>query len=516
MKLRTYGILLGAILLLLGGIILAAGRSYIAINVQGARAGQDIVYTIFDQDSKQTITETSQATTYKKLLPTGNYEVTVKQGEQTYFKITRAQRFMTTSVVDAAVQPEKSRSYIGNNPKSCIQLLGDRLLSIPCGDTVTNLQIHQPANAVSPTFTSKSRTPLSGFLQSTLTINNVTYALIKATPSTDSDGAPYTLYVLSNTGSLTNGLALSDLDPTLNFVATAYQKGVLVYSTTGDDMYYYPTVAAKPSKLSIPGPTDNEMTFNNLTTYKDAVVVGYSYTPISQIPGAVISVTEELELDNEDSPKTKAGSEILVYRNNKTTHFKTDSNINYAQLCSDSYICIYQEGTLQVFEINDDTLRLDYQVSGVSDFMTTANGIRIVRGDGVVNFDIASKQGNYEYTFGAYAYCGLQNDSLGYVLCIRNDNERTAALRIDTSADNGDSIDKKVSRLARDDAVRDVSIYGSFISISPKLGELEYDPAINGYRNNSDNTRQTTAQIDQLYDLIGFDRARYTVTTTIK
>ena len=515
-KSKLYAILLLAGLLLVFGVYFVSSRAYIAINVPGAVQGSEVSYTLYNQGSKQTTSFTSSPDV-RRLVPTGTYEVTVRQDGQSYLAIVDNGRFFSTTTVTAGLSGEKARSFVGNNSKSCIHLVDGTLLSIPCGDTIKNLQIHKPANATLPTFTTKASSPLEGYVESMLRIKGVNYALIKAPADGEDQGAPHTLYALTKDGITGEGRVLAGLSASQTYEAEPYRDGLLVYSLAGDSLLYYPEIGSQPVRLSVDKPKDSNLIFNLLNISGDSLVLAYSNNQVRQIPGSLTVSDEDIPLgSSSDKKKTAETSELLVFTEGQTNSYQLEGSFDNVRLCGTAKICVLNEGLLSVYATGGGELEPQYELAGVSAIEAGPSGLLVIRNEGIMNFDVETRQGSVEYSLGTYEFCGMRPVEGGYIVCTANKDGRKAALYINQTEADTDTIDKKVAQLLDDPAVKDVSVYGTYIYVSPELGERTYNSALNGYVYSAESKRNAAAAIDRKVDDLQIDRAHYTIVNTIQ
>lgn len=516
MKLKSY-ILLGlAGLLLLFGVYYVSSRAYITVNIQGAPQDGEFRYTLYNQDTQEATTVKSTSPQLKRLLPTGAYEVTVQHESGSFFTVVDNGRFFGTTNVEAGMTGEKARSFVGNNPKSCMQLAEGVLLSIPCGDTVTKLQIHQPASATLGTFTTKSISPLEGFVESMFTLNNTPYALIKSPDISEDQGAPHTLYVLTKDGNLTAGKTMPGLSSSQTYAAEPYRQGLLVYSLDGSELFYYPVIGGQPVKLSIGKPKTEGLTFNTLSVSRESILLTYSANEVRQIPGSRVLTDEEILPGGEDTEAAKTDSEVVVFSDGQTTNYPLKGTIDSARLCGSDKLCVLDNGIIQVYATAGGELEPLFAVSGVDSIDASPGGLLVIRNDGILNLDVETRLGSLEYSFGTYQFCGVRQAATGYTVCVTNTKGTDVALQINQDAADTDAIDKKVAKLLDSSAVKDVSMYGTSIFISPNVGELVYNPDINGYTYSPEAKKSAADAIGRAVSELQIDTARYRVLSTIQ
>src|SRR5690606_38943280 len=93
------------------------------------------------------------------LVERGDYEIVATQGTKGSLAIVSAGGFLGTNKSLALLQSEKARSFIGDNPGSCMHLVRNILASTPCRGYVEELGFHVPANATRASFVKKALGP---------------------------------------------------------------------------------------------------------------------------------------------------------------------------------------------------------------------------------------------------------------------------------------------------------------------------------------------------------------------
>ena len=150
----------------------------------------------------------------------------------------------------------------------------------------------------------------------------------------------------------------------------------------------------------------------------------------------------------------------------------------------------------------------------ITSIQNTDVGLLALSDTRILNLDVDNKTGFVEYSFGDRKFCGLQKDVGGYLLCQTNTKGVNAVLRIDQTSNNSDSIDKKVAGLEKMSEVKNVSVYGQFLFISPDLGELVYDNSL-GFFNYDPSVKQSVNdKISHQIDVLGVDRNTYHIINT--
>lgn len=488
---------------LLLAVLLAAffwfyNHAYAEITVQGAD-GKAVAYTLRNQKSGKTVEFSSSDSVVRKLLARGSYEVLARANEHSHFSVINVRGFLGKTAVKATLAPEKSRKFIGDNPAPCMHYNGQTLVSFGCGSSYGDIRQHVPATATLPTFVRKPSGIIYGDIEGTVTTTEGSFMLIKAPAEDEDQGAPHTLYPLTDNLELQNGTALLDLDEDKTYSMQAYKQGFLVYDNAYESVYHYPSVKAKPSSVNIDKPQDEQLKPYALSARGEVIVMAFSNN------------TEGEVADIHDTTSTKIKNEVVVREEGKTRRFTFKNQYAAVRLCGNSKLCLLHGDRLEVYDISGDKQTFLYSVSDVRTVENSGNGLLVVREKFVIYLNIDSRQGYIHYSLGDYGFCGIQNESGGYVLCLINSKNDKVALFVDQRADNMGSIDKKVAELLKVPQVKDLSVYDRFIYVSPETGELVYDQAAGGFVPEPATLAAANQAINQAVVRLGIDRSVYTV-----
>ncbi len=107
------------------------GHSFIKVSVDMPVNGE-IHYELINQNTKKSSTYTTKASSIKKLVKKGSYEMLVKNQETSSFSVQSTKSFLRTTTINSNLQTEKSREFVGNNPGPCMYYDQSVLISYPC------------------------------------------------------------------------------------------------------------------------------------------------------------------------------------------------------------------------------------------------------------------------------------------------------------------------------------------------------------------------------------------------
>lgn len=506
---RTRLILLAVLAIIILVLVWCFTHSFVEITVNNSVNG-DLNYRLLDQSNLRTAETTSSSKTIKKLVRRGSHEVLVRQGETSYFAVVKSNGFLSTSRVSAELSVEKARSFIGNNPGSCMYIVAGVLLSQACGDSVDRLQTHVPATASLPTFTKKAATPFSGFVEGVANTSEGSIILIKSPDVDEDEGAPHTAYLLNAIGATTNGVALADLEENKVYNLVNYKDGFIVYAPDSSRAYYYTSRAAAPSIISLNQPKTTGLKLNSLNTKDETIVMAYSNDTRRELSNTSDPEGEEIHSETVDAP-SKIKSEVVLQNDGQAKHFVFETEPARIRYCAENKICTLDEGVLGIYDVSSDKQKLEFRVTGVTSIENSPSGLLVVREEGVMRLDLDKHQGMIEYTLGDYRYCGIRPEGTTYIVCVANNDNLRSAILVNPNQNDTDNIDKKIQELAKLGEIKELSIYGNFIYVSPELGDLKYIEASGGFGYDPALISSANTKINQEIERLGIDRNKYTV-----
>lgn len=488
------------------------GHAYIEINVTG-NANGEMAVTLTKQPGEDPVELKSQNQKIRKLVGRGDYQVLVQRGEQSFFQLVKTNGFLSTSKVRAETMPEQQRQFVGNNPRTCMYSVDDVLLSNICGDSFIQLQTHVPATATQPTFTTQKNDGSTGTLEGIVTTPRGNLALLQAL---DGETTNHFLYSINGRGELGEPRLLPDLQPDREYSLVGYREGFLIYDQAGRQFFYYTSAATTPERLNITTPDDDRLVFDSLQVDGDNLALTYSSDSFDDLlnfdsPEGIEAHPPEVEASIRPSGDPK--SQVVLYvpdQSPKTLNFAAAPLRAYA--CGSDRLCLQSPGKLTVYDSRGDEPKPLYALDSVTAVQNSTAGLLVVQPAGILRLDVARRQGFMEYTFGEYRYCGLQSVQAGsYVLCLFDTNDQRLALRINQTQPNNSSIDKKVAELLKLGEVKDLSVYGRFIYVSPELGEPAYDESSNSFGYPPATIAAVNGKINQEIARLGIDRNTYSV-----
>lgn len=474
-------------------------HGYLEVEANVKTAGYRLVIT--DQKTGKKTELTPESNTTKKFVSRGSYEVFVSEPEQNYVAIAEVSGFMKTVHITTKATAEHARKFIGDNPGPCMFYTGSVLFSYGCSDTFNNFLLHKPATQNDPSYTQKNSGSLKGMIEGVLHTKQGNLVLLKV-PGVDEDqGAPHTIYGLDeSTGDVTTGTGLSTLNDDATYDILGYKQGFVIFSSA--ELLYFESPKASPKQLALPKPKTKNASFVGLATDRDKITALYA--------------TNTEEGDAKDQIKAKGKSEVIVLEDSKdAVHYTFKQDATSAALCGDKLLCLMNSTGLSVYDITDNKPAFLYQIFGAKWVKEINKRLYIVNNDGVLVFDTNTKSGSLSYSFGSYEYCGIQSYDKGYVLCLITPSQDKVALVVDVTQSNKTSIDKKIAKLLDTPEIKKISIYDSFIYITPDAGDLIYDDAQQTFTYDPVKKASANAAIQKAVDAQKIDRNLYRIINTI-
>ncbi len=475
-------------------------HSFIEVTI--ANPGKDkVTYKITDQKSKKIVELNDAPIKVKRLVSRGTSEVFVDQNGLSFFAVAKSSGFLRTKKIEATVLSEKQRTFTGNNPASCMHLAAKTFISYNCGGFYSELQIHKPATADTPTYVEKNPFPLNRLIEGVIKKPEGSLILLQPVQAEDT---LHTLYTLNEDLSLGGEIGLADLGLEKTYSMLPYREGFLVYenyyNSSLEKLLYYPSASARPLSITLERPKDSEFVPNSLNINGEVIAAVYTK-----------GLKEDTEIEN---PKTFKGAqtEVIVSNNGVLNHFTFKTLFSFVTPCGSNKLCTLAGKQLDVYDISGKKQKLLYSVSNVESIQNYNKTALVSRENEILELDIDKGEGFASYTLGDYSYCGIQtNNSEGYTLCLTNGRDKKVALYIDQKTNLSDPVDKRISNLLKYPEIDEVSIYGEYIFILPVVGAPVHNiatdlssPDITILKKNSTKVRE--AILEQ-----GIDQSRFKI-----
>lgn len=471
------------------------GSSYIEISVSG-QTGTDHTYTLINQASHKKTMVNNAPGHLKMRVPKASYDVLVQNSSASYFSVIKTGAFLKTTRVDAKLQPEKKRLFVGNNPLPCMNYLKNYLISYDCGDYFNSINIHVPATATIPTYVLKNTNLAGRFFDGIVRTPTGTVALIRNFVGEGTDEGSgknyYSVYRLDNQLKILNSRSLTNLNPAKLYSMRAYGNGFILYDSAFEDISAYSSWKSKPATVSSDGPKEKD------------------------VQPASLAVTGSDILKLYSSRGKKLVSEIVALRNGRQEHFILPGQYLDARFCGQQKLCALGDKRLDVYDTASQKPKFQYQVSGARAVEDSTKSLLVVTEAGVLNLNVDNRSGWLDYSLGDYTFNSWQTAEDGYLLNLTNNKSGQVALYVDQRRANADSIDKKIAELQKISDVSAVSVYGKYIYVTPDAGQLVYNKKIKGLAYDQQAINQANRAIAQAIVKLGINTKTYKVISTLK
>lgn len=453
----------------------------------GSTAALNLYSTSKAKDNRMDIKTPS----FKKIVGKDSYEINLTQNNTSFFGVIKTGSFLQTTKVDAELQTEKARQFVGNDPSECMEYLFSVLYSYSCGDFYANIKAHQPATESLPTLkTGISASPISGNVEGFVWLEGTNFVLIQSRFSEEKPSDHY-IYKVNEDLSLSNSIKLAELNPDSSYSIEQYKNGFLAYDSALRNIFYYERVGANATSISVQPVGKNNLSAVSLSVSDNFIITLYT----------------------EGGPD-KGRSVIVVTDGTNSKNYEIKKRYAMATLCGDkSRLCALGSNKMGVYDLSSDKPKLLYELDNVSQINGSEKGFLVVNKTGVLNFDTISQSGFYEYSFGDYKFNYIELVSDGYILNLTNNKDNKVAVLVNHNVENTDGIDKKISSLQKLPEVKFVNVYGKYIYVSGGLGERSYNPELSDYIYNPETKKAVAEKINKEIDRLGIDRNVYTISS---
>lgn len=484
-------VILGAI-----GIYLFSQYGFLQLKLPENTNNQTIQYKILDQDGNEIYSKSTTSVSTKKLVKKGKYQVSVSQNNKNSYSVLDTAGFLQTTTSEPELKAENSRMFVGNNPNFCMQYENEILYSSYCTEP-GGLMAHLPATSKVPT---TAQAEMEGaYLPSKglISLNDNDNILI-----TEEEDASVSLYNIDSSLSVNNQRLLNDISSDEVGGIMNYTSGFIVYSPALSELKYFesPTSTPKRKTILLEKETKNPVQISVLDKE-----IGVLFNDTTE------GGDDDFDNDNPSDPAVSSNgkSAFVIYDGGGSYVF--DKLYTTGGFCGSSKLCLFANGAMDMYDISGEKAEYLFSIKNALKALPYKGDIIIATDSGVLALDENSLEGSKQITYPTSRYCGINLAKSGYVLCRLDKKDNKAALYIDTSKPDPDSIEKKIDKLLDDPNISSVSAYKNFIYISPNLGELVYNAQTNGYDYPQDLVNSVNKKIDGLINKTGIDTSVYTV-----
>ncbi len=463
------------------------------LQLDSAQNNTDVTYYV--SGNSNGLQQTTKPGT--KILRSGRYTVLAVDGDKSYWTSVVVGHFLSKTTPKIALEAERSRSFVGNNPASCAEIINAVLVSHTCGGTADTIKVHVPASQQLPT---SARSPSNGFTRQVEGIINTKGGPLYVRKQLESIGLPSAHSALSlnqaagiitETGSATY---LSGLKDDKTYTAVPYEDGFVMYDLTFRDVQYFSGPKASPKKLELPS------------------VKGVDIPIRFDADGKSLLATYSNSVGDTDGSTPNPKTELVKYSNGKAKHFSLSGTYFATSLCGQQSICTIDETSgLTIYDASGGKLKKVAQVPDVSIMGRSGkDGLLFLKGRDVIYVNTTNGYGYIAYRLGNYQLNSISPSGNGALLNLTNTKGTGVMLELGESAVDS-PIDKQVDVLLHSSNISDVSAYGKYLFISPNLGELEYVPASKSYGYSPEKKRKANDAVMADVKASGIDTTRFVI-----
>lgn len=479
-------------------LIFLSRYGFVVIEVQNGSDQNAIRYVLSDQSSNKSSSFEATQTRYRKFMSKGSYTVSVSQNNKNFVGFVNTSGFLRTSKVQASLESEKARTFVGDNPENCMNYVDTRLLSYSCSGLYKTLRVHMPASTAQATYNLtavESGETIAGTVQT----KEGTVAMITPVSGDSSVGQLISLIGADGKISL-SGKFHQELPARNNNQMLPHKDGFIVYDASLGYVNYYSSVGVtNPESITIEKPKDKKLSLYAAAGNQDTIAFAFA------------NEDRAASKDHHTSKGLGSPSQIVVASGGKSKIVSIPMIAERIELCGTNKLCALSSGRAFVFDVAGKKAKELFSVPNSQAIYSTDNRLLVVTDAHVLTIDVDSKRGSVDYSLGDYKYCGVGKGKDNYVLCLINPLNRKVALAINSGQSDLDSIDKKVLDLQKSKAVSLVSIYDKNIFVLPNYGPVVYNPATKIYDNDPTTITRMNTTFKQDLAGVGINTSQYTV-----
>lgn len=491
-------------LIILLAVYWASSSGRLEITLSSNSIGQK-TYRLVSHSSGEEISLETNETSRSFKLKSGGYDVYVGTGSDTYFSVANVPGWFGKVTINASLQPEFGREFIGNNTENCPVIVDEILLSYPCGGSVSSLKVQVPATKSRPPYTLANSNPElfdpgddvvdsepAASIEGTFVSGDTTYAVISLTGNGLSESGHYIYTLTNNQKQAVSRRPVKQLDrlnPANSYSILTSGEGFIAYSSNFNHVVYYESIDSEGSEITGYN-TENS---------------GFGFIKASGRNGILVALFSNA-FDTQAKPK----SEMSIGVNNKIIKTKFNKAYSSVTVCGNNLVCLVDTSGLDVYQINNDKLELNYRMSSVREIYSLGDRTYLLTNDGVLSFDLSTKQGFVIYRQKNYQVESLTKTSGKLVAIVRDGSSAKYAINLMEGSPN-DEIDSKLTVLKINPDIDGVVIYKNIIHVTPKLGEMVYDSSSHSFTYTREQRDIGDQKSLQAIKDVGIDTSKYQV-----
>ena len=449
----------------------------------------------------------TEATSFTKTLRSGSVTIDIRTASESYVSINTVGRFLSSKIVEARIEPENPREFIGTNPRSCSDTIGLILVSYACRGELFGLVFHRPASATTPSTVLSVETIFEnkteevdelnpGVIEGTFKEDGKLFILVKTNRNSGNTHALYEAVVKDNNYDVVFRARLDNLDRN-QLYSVNKSDGILEFSS-GDFKHVFSGESYNSLEKTILIDTGLPSKVE-LLRRKKGFVVNTEEVPLSNGDGFEISsIKTKVTLANSSGEDSKS--------------IELDQRVGVLDFCG-QLICVVDES--QILRIYDTNLDEKYSIINVLNIMPLdKKNIMLQTTDGVVRFNIEELKGYYVYRQG-FDVVSMSITGNKTILSVRGKASSHALVLANTQSNSNDMyVDQALQNIVSSVFVFGFSAYGEYVYVSSELGEREYNPESETFRHPQSVKDAAAVEINRLVKDSGLTEQGYKVTIT--
>jgi len=471
-------------------------HAFVKIELPRQNQNSESYVSIKNQSTKKVLVAQTNKAEYKKLLSSGVYEISITNNTGSFYKIVKIGRFLSTEHVSSSYKPENERTFIGDNPKSCMQTIKNILISVGCGESLNNIAIHKPATDTTPTYKSKPKFESNlGDIEGLIKDNSgrVIVLVKKGLGGLDYYDTSQTYYELGlyNNNLVVSVAKVSNLNPSTVYTLKKSGSKILVANENLSEVYSGDNITSMTKLENIPTAKNSSLLLTSVSLSGQSILATYEKSKPNLVSPEKLTEKSEIVI----------GGEINSQKSFNQSFVKVD-------FCKDKICALTHDGILKIYS---SELKFENKLTGVKDFYSSENSLLVINKQGIIDFNPDALSGFYSYSFGSYNYEGLQVEGdNSYMVRIKN-GKKSYALLINRAVKEKDFVDKKIVSLIKNNYANTVSIYKNHIFVSPELGDLVYNSVSKTLDYSQEARNSAKKSLDKTINKSGINTSKYKI-----
>jgi hypothetical protein len=456
--------------------------------------------TIASDDNKYVHTVTSSEVYFEKYLRSSNYNLTVQteKNSGTFFKVVDISGRLSVNNVDVVLVQESGRSFIGDNPRSCSEIIKETLLTYVCNGPLSSMVMHVPATNSLPTYTKSLQsqlerkvtdtdTPNIGSVQAIINNNNELLVLTHKIEFGQGFHNVYSIGLSNNSFVFKFMYSVDSLIASKKYRSTIDNGSVVLYSDDYSSFY-------------------RGKTFNDLVAFNpiSSVIDGNKMTSFDYVNGKILASYTTQPLDYKNITQESTDTRLVFNEGEKEVTKILPFFSTKVEICGLSICAVDTNNTLRIYDLG---LNMITSFTDVKDFTSVGSNLYIAVNNQLLTLNTENLEGNIAVDFGGYSFGGMSKSNSGIILTLDSGNKQHA-LQISDKF-KGQYFDKLVLPFfdSSEIYINSASIYGSKLFVSPELGERVYNSTTGTYKYSETIKEQARKNIEALIDVTDIQKS---------